>query len=115
MQPRSAKAKGKNLERAIRLKLLETYPDADPDRIRVTIGQETGSDVKIDKSLAERIPLSIEAKNRETFGTLYKFFEQAKGHVKDANPLLVLKSNHKPMLAVIDFDFFLDIFKKAYP
>lgn len=96
------------MERIIRDKIKEAFNLSNED-IRITVGSENGADVKLSKKGKIRFPFSIECKNQEGFTSIYKHYEQAKGHEKDLIPLLLIKSNHKPILAVLDFDYLLSI------
>lgn len=104
MKTRSAKAKGKRLERWIRDIILKTFgPDLTSEDVRITIGVETGNDVKLSAKAAQYVPFSIEAKNRETFKTLYSYVDQAiKGGQNKRPPLVIVKMNGREPLAIIE-------------
>lgn len=68
----------------------------------------TGADVTLSEAAAKLFPYEIEAKNQEIFGTLYKFYEQAKGH-GTLEPLLIIKMNNQKPLAIVSLDHFMDI------
>ncbi len=109
MLTRSSKAKGKTLERYIRDKLIQIFHLAS-DEIRCTISSENGEDLKLSKSAQEKIPLKIEAKSRKTMA-LYAFYEQAKGHPGELEPVVIVKANRKPVLIIVDLDYFLKLLK----
>ncbi len=53
-------------------------------------------------------PYSVEAKNTEGFAKVYNSFAQAEANTKgDDRPLLVIKSNRKPPLAIMRFEDFM--------
>lgn len=107
MLTRSRKAKGRRLQNYVRDRLAVVF-GLDQSDIKTAVMGESGADVRALSDKAKRlIPFSIECKNDEGYGKLYKAWEQACGHGK--KPLLIIKSNHKPVLAVIDFDELLEI------
>lgn len=108
MQTKSAKAKGKALEKFIVAKVKEAY-SLDEDDIRCTVGQEAGSDIKLTRRAKTAFPFSVEAKNREIFRSIYKFYTQASEHYPELVPLLVIKMNRQKPLVVLDFEHFLTV------
>lgn len=104
MNHRSAKAKGKRLEKWVASLILEAIPDLTEDDVRTTVGSETGEDIKLSKKARQFLNVSIECKNRETFGTIYKFYDQASA--KEGEPVLVLKMNNKKPLVIVDAEKF---------
>lgn len=108
MRVRSAKAKGKRLERWVRDMILRYRPSLTQDDVRVTVGAETGADIKLSTKGRYYFPYAVECKNRETFGTIYKFLEQAATNaVEGQKPILFIKMNNKEPLVVLDaIEFF---------
>lgn len=113
MKTRSAKAKGKSLERLIANKILDKFPElVYGTDVRITIGQEHGEDVKLSRKASTLVPLKIEAKSRATMA-IYTYYEQAKGHPGEhLEPCVIIKMNRKQPLIVINLDYFLDMLKK---
>lgn len=111
MKPRSAKAKGKVLERFIRDTILEAFSELTDDDVRITVGSEGGADIKLSRRARTIFRYCVEAKNRETFTTLFKFYEQASRHGTDT-PLLIVKMNRKEPLAIISFKHFMELITK---
>lgn len=107
MKIRSAKAKGKNLERLIRDKLIERF-SLTSDDIRCTVGSEGGSDIKLSKKALKLLPYNIECKSRATM-SVYSWYEQCLNHKGKLEPLLIVKANRKKPLIIIDLEFFLDL------
>ena len=61
-----------------------------------------------------KIPFTIEAKNTEQIKGFYKYWEQAvTENLQPNSPLLVIKSNDKPILAVLSWDEFLFVLMAA--
>lgn len=108
---RSAKAKGKRLEKLIQSKVLEIFPELSPYvDVRVNIGAEAGSDLKLSPKAREVFNFAVEAKYREVFKGMYKFYDQAAA--QEGQPLLVLKMNQRNPLAVVDLDYFFKLLKE---
>lgn len=109
MKTRSAKNKGKRLEKWLRERLLELFPELSEDDLRITVGSETGADLKLSKKAKEVLPYKFECKNRETFKTLYGFYEQACEHEGTEEPIVIIKMNHKEPLVILDAEYFLNL------
>ncbi len=108
MKISSAKAKGHRLEALIRDKLIEKF-NLTSDEIRISVGSETGEDIKLSRKAQEKIPLKIEAKSRAKF-SLYAYYDQAIGHNGDnLEPCVVIKANRRKPLIVIDLNYFLEM------
>ncbi len=107
MKTRSAKAKGKTLERLIRDKLIEKF-HLTSDEIRCTIGSENGEDIKLSKKAQALIPLQIEAKARATM-SIYTYYTQACSHKAGLEPCVIVKINRRKPLICLDLDYFLEI------
>lgn len=112
MKNRSAKSKGKRLERFVKDAILSAFSELTEEDVRITVGCESGADVKLSGRAKSVFRYAIEAKNRETFGSLYKYYEQAKGHGIE-EPLLVIKMNFKQPLAIISFEHFMNLIKEV--
>lgn len=106
MKPRSAKAKGKKLEKWIAEKLLSIYPELTEEDIRTPIGAQSGPDIILSKKAKELCPYSFEAKNRETFTTLYSFYNQSRGNGPELEPVVIIKMNRENPLVLIDAEWF---------
>ena len=56
---------------------------------------------------------SVECKNQEKI-SLYKWWDQARSHPANAkDPVLVMKSNHRPILVAMELDDWLNLVKEA--
>jgi hypothetical protein len=109
LKTRSAKQKGKTLERLIAQKLLDKFPELTYNEdIRITIGQERGEDLKLSKKAQALIPLQIEAKSRSSMA-IYTYMEQAKSHKAGLEPCVIVKMNRRKPLVCIDLDYFLEL------
>ena len=104
MKPNSRKAKGRYLQNIVRDRIVKLYPVLGKDDIRTSLMSESGADVKLTSPTSRKLfPYSIEAKNRQDFKTLYRYFGQARRHVA-LEPLLVVKMNRERPLAVVDLE-----------
>ncbi len=106
MLSRSAKAKGHRLEALVRDKIIEAF-NLTYDDVRIAVGSENGADVKLSRKAQAKCPFSVECKNKESFKAIYTAYEQAKAHEKALIPLLILKSNNREPLVVINLDYFI--------
>lgn len=67
-----------------------------------------GVDVILSPTARKIFPFSIEAKNQEKYGQLYKDFDQAVTNTKAGTyPMMVIKVNNKPPVVVLELDTFL--------
>lgn len=63
---------------------------------------------------APSLPFSIECKNQENIKGFYKYWDQATAqNIPPKQPLLVVKSNKNPALAVLDWEEFLFLLRAA--
>ena len=60
---RTAKAKGRLGQNEIRDKILETFPDLEPDDVRSTTMGDTGEDIQLSPAARKKIPIKIRIKN----------------------------------------------------
>ena len=57
---RAAKAKGRGGQNEIRDKLLETFPEFEPDDIKSTTMGDTGEDIQLSPAARKKMPITIE-------------------------------------------------------
>ncbi len=105
---RSAKAKGKLLEKEIAKKIIEAF-SLSSDDVRTTVGSETGADVKLSAKARTKFPFSLECKRRAKMDTIYGFYEQAQKHYPELIPAVVLRADYKEPLIMLNFDYFLTL------
>lgn len=110
MKPASAKAKGRLLQNVVRDKILEMYPQLEAETdVRSAIMGETGEDVKLSKKARQLFPFSVECKSLKTI-SVYRHYEQCRKNCPvEATPLVVIKENRKRPLAVVDFEYFMEM------
>ena len=107
MKTQSAKAKGRNLQKWVRDKLLEIF-DLQKDDVRSTSMGAGGEDVLLSPKARIQIPHSIECKNVESIN-VWKSYDQATGNSGEYEPLLVIKKNRRKPLVVVDAEFYLEL------
>ena len=80
---RTAKAKGRLGQNEIRDKILETFPDLEPDDVRSTTMGDTGEDIQLSPAARKKIPITIEVKRRKAARkTGYDYIEKAEANGK---------------------------------
>lgn len=106
MKPRSAKAKGKRLEQ----KVASMWRSKTKDMAMNTPG--SGSGLKFKEDVYNR-HFAIECKNQETVH-LWKWWQQARGEqYLGKPPVLIISGNHRPILAVMSIEEWLNLVMEA--
>ena len=110
---RSGKAKGRTGQQEIRDRLLQEFPEFEPDDIKSTTMGDTGADIQLSPAARKKINLAIEVKRRKSLGkTFYDYMDQAKGHVKNGeDPVVFFRADRKPWLVMVDLDLFMKLLK----
>ena len=109
MKPQSAKAKGRNLQKWVRERLIEAL-DIHPEDIESRSMGAGGEDLIMARAARQRFPHSIECKNVEKLN-IWEAYEQSKANCGDYEPIVVIKKNHKKPLVVVDAQYFIELFK----
>lgn len=110
MKPASAKAKGRLLQNVVRDKILDMYPQLEPETdVRSALMGETGEDVKLSKKARQLFPYSVECKSLKTISVFRHYEQCTKNCPQGATPLVVIKENRKKPLAVVDFEYFMEM------
>jgi len=111
MKTRSAKNKGKRLQKQVQQLLLEkTHPiglvEGD---ISNTIMGEAGRDIKLSPAAESVIPFDIECKNQEHIN-IWSSIQQAEDNTKEGRiPMLVFSKNRSKTYAVVELEKLLDL------
>ena len=105
MSTASRKRKGRALQDWTALQIRKAFklPVAD---VKPAIMGETGRDVHLSTRAYKKFPYALECKNQEGLKGIYKHYDQACGHGK-GEPLLIVKSNHRKPLAIMDAEYFI--------
>ena len=100
---RTAKAKRRLGQNEIRDKILETFPDLEPDDVRSTTMGDTGEDIQLSPAARKKIPITIEVKRRKSaLKTVYDYIEQAEA---------CYRSDRKPWVVMIGLDHYMNLLK----
>jgi hypothetical protein len=108
MKPSSAKAKGRNLQKWVREKLIEEL-DIHPEDIESRSMGAGGEDLIMARAARKKFNFSVECKNVEKLN-VWEAYEQAQANSGDYEPIVVMKKNHKKPLVVIDAEYFIKLF-----
>jgi hypothetical protein len=110
IKPQSAKAKGRNLQKLVRDIILELNPELNSDDVQSTSMGAGGEDVKLSQAARKLVPFQIECKNKAEIA-VYGWYEQAQDHGQH-EPLLVIKTNHRDPLVVVNAELFFKILRR---
>ena len=91
MKTQSAKSKGRKLQQWMRNLLIEKLEIHQEDIESRSMGAG-GEDLIMARAARAKFPLSIECKNQEKVN-VWEAYEQAKGHAKNGEPLVIIKRN----------------------
>lgn len=107
---KSAKAKGRRGQTELRVRLLQEFPELEPDDIKCAIGSENGEDIKLSPAAKKIIPYAFEVKYQEKL-SLWKALQQAEDNSNGLDPVLVFKRNRSKTYVAIDIDTFMKLIK----
>jgi hypothetical protein len=111
MHNNSRKAKSRYLQNIVKDKIIKLFR-LPSGAIRTSNTGEGGEDIKLLTLTSKKVfAYSTECKNSEQHIGLYKHFKQAKKH-SHREPLLVVKKNREPALAIITLDHFFDLIER---
>lgn len=104
----SAKAKGRRLQQWARDKVLSVFTMLQSGDVRSTSMGAPGTDLQLSPAALKKFPYSVECKSLAKIA-VYKLYEQAVDNAGDHQPLLIIKANGKPPLAVVDASHFIEL------
>ena len=108
---RNSKAKGRLGQQEVRDKLLETFPDLEPDDFMSTVMGDSGEDIQLSPAARKIIPLTIEVKRRKNnLKTVYDYMEQASNHAK-GEPVVFYRSDRKPWVIMVGMEHYMKLLK----
>ena len=107
MKPKSAKAKGRILQKWFTKLLVDVLELDDEDMESRPMGSQ-GEDIIIGKQSRNKFPYSIECKNQESLN-VWKSYEQAESNSGDYEPILFIKRNNQKPLVVVDAEHFIKL------
>ena len=109
MKPRSAKNKGRRLQKELQEQLLQKAPQLEPDDIRCAIMGESGEDLKFSPAARRVFPYSFECKNVEKLN-IWSALKQAEENTKvGLQPAVVFRRNHSDAYVAIKLEHFLTL------
>jgi len=108
---RAAKAKGRGGQQEVRDKLLETFPEFEPDDIKSTTMGDTGEDIQLSPLARKTLPISIEVKRRKSgMKTAYDYIDQAGNHGK-GEPVVFYRSDRQPWIVMVGMDHYMKLLR----
>jgi hypothetical protein len=110
IKPQSAKSKGRNFQKYVRDKLLETFPDLEPDDVRSTSMGAGGEDLQMSPAARKKVPYQIECKSKAT-SQVHTYYDQAKSHGPH-EPVVIVKKDRSIPLVIMSLDHFLKLLKE---
>jgi hypothetical protein len=112
MKTRSAKAKGRRLQDAVKELLMEVYTQLRDGDVKTAIMGESGRDIGLSPAAEDIIPFDIECKNTEKL-SIWSALEQAESNKKEGRiPMVVFKRNRSKTYAVLELDKLLELLNK---
>ena len=109
MKVQSAKAKGRNLQKWTRERLIEELEIHVEDIESRSMGA-SGEDLIMARAARKKFPYSIECKNQERVN-VWESYKQALENSGDYEPIVVIKKNHHKPLVFIDAEAFIKMHK----
>ena len=109
MKVQSAKAKGRNLQKWTRERLIEELEIHEEDVESRSMGA-SGEDLIMARAARKKFPYSIECKNQERVN-VWESYKQALENSGNYEPIVVIKKNHHKPLVVIDAEAFIKMHK----
>ena len=108
---RAGKAKGRTGQQEVRDKLLETFPEFEPDDIKSTTMGDSGEDIQLSPAARKAMPITIEVKRRKSgFKTAYGYIDQAGKHGK-GEPVVFYRSDRQPWIVMISIDHYMELLR----
>ena len=109
--PKSAKAKGRNLQNLLRDKLRVAFPSLEEDDVKSQTMGMPGEDIVLSPAARKKIPYSFECKNVERL-QFWSSVEQCEANCKkEVSPAVVIKKNRKEPMIAIPFSKFVELIK----
>ena len=108
---RAGKAKGRTGQQEVRDKLLETFPEFEPDDIKSTTMGDSGEDIQLSPAARKAMRITIEVKRRKSgFKTAYGYIDQASNHAK-GEPVVFYRSDRQPWIVMISIDHYMELLR----
>ena len=111
MNARYNTRKGRKLQNLVREKILKTFrPNLKKSDVQVAGIGVNGADIRLSKNGTRLCPFQFETKSQNRMKTIYKWKKQSEKNT-NLDGVLVMRSNGKKPLVVIDMDLFFDLIK----
>jgi hypothetical protein len=108
---RAAKQKGRLGQNEIRDKLLEIFPEFEPDDIKSTTMGDGGEDIQLSPAARKKMPITIEVKRRKSGMKMqYDWLEQAKRHGK-GEPVLFFRADRSEWIVMVGLDHYMELLR----
>ena len=113
--PHTRKAKGRKFQQAICADILSAFDIDEKDILSTGMGQ-AGCDIYLSPAARVFFPFGVECKNQETW-KIHKWWKQCtvNAEAENLSPLLVVKKNGRPPLAVIEWHRLVSLIADAVP
>lgn len=109
---RAAKQKGRLGQNEIRDKILETFPELEPDDVKSTTMGDGGEDIQLSPAARKKMPISIEVKRRKSGMKIqYDWIEQAKRHGK-GEPVLFFRADRKEWIVMVSLEHYMELLRR---
>ena len=102
--------KGRKLAKLVADKILKTFRHLKKADVRVAGTGVNGPDIKLSRIAKRLVPYQFECKAQNRLKTVWKWKRQSEKNT-NLDGVLVMKSNGKKPLVVIDMDLFFDLIK----
>lgn len=110
MKTSSAKAKGRQLQKFVRDKILTLFSLPEEDVVSTSMGN-SGIDIQLSNRARELFPFAVECKNYARIA-VYNWWKQAKENsTEELSPLLIIKQNRSEPLVIMSWETFEKLIK----
>ena len=106
--PQSRKSKRRRLQQEVVEYILDVFKFLHPSDVQSTSMGAPGVDIKLSKAAQDVFPFAIECKATEKIN-LWEAWKQAESNAGELNPLLVHRKNRTEAIAVVRFDYLLEL------
>lgn len=109
---RAAKQKGRLGQNEIRDKILEMFPELEPDDVKSTTMGDGGEDIQLSPAARRKMPITIEVKRRKSGMKMqYDWIEQAKRHGK-GEPVLFFRADRKDWITMVSLEHYMELLRE---
>ena len=112
MKTKSLKQKGRVLQNYVRDKLIEILHNVDENDVQSRIMGCAGEDIILSTKAREQFPFSTECKNSEKLN-IWRAWKQCTDNANGYMPIAFIKRNNIKPLAVIDAEFFFELYRQT--